>query len=163
MAIVMLLTATTASAQTQQLVFTSKGGKANTQILMNSDQKLMLEAAQKVMKKEYPAAETLYSQAILANGGNIDAYLQRAMVRRELNNPAGVQQDARMAVVLANNALQKNNRNATLFYQRGMGFRLLKDFAQARQDIAGAIRMGGGSASWQSDLDGITMEEKAAQ
>src|SRR5579872_2487227 len=70
------------------------------------DQKLMFEAANKVVKHDYKSAEDIYTQAISINPNNIDAYLQRGIVRRELGNAEGTAADGKMAVTLANTSLK---------------------------------------------------------
>lgn len=144
-----------ASAQTVQYVL----GNGNAKIEISSDQRLIFEADQKVVRKEYRAADTLYSQAIAINPNNIAAYLQRGIVRREMGNEQGAVADGRMAATLANNALHAAPRDFNLYYQRGMGFRLMKDFDQAHKDVTTAIQLGG-PANWQTDLQAIALEKK---
>lgn len=147
-----------ASAQT----FTQTIGGGAAQVRIGDDQRLMFEAAQNVMKGDYKGAESLYSQAIAANGRNTEAYLQRAVVRRELGNASGAASDGGMVVGLSNQAIQANPRNALLYYQRGMGYRMQKDYVHAKQDLQAAIRMGG-KPSWATDLKAIDLEQKAGQ
>src|SRR4051812_11290613 len=106
-----------AQAQTTTQTFVMGGGK----VIMTDDQKLMLSAAQKIMSRDFRGAEALYSQAISINGRNIDAYLQRGIVRRELKDEEGSASDARMVVALANEGLKTDDRNPNLYYDRGMG------------------------------------------
>jgi tetratricopeptide (TPR) repeat protein len=156
--------AAASSAQTQTMVI-QNGKMAQTggvQIQIGADLQLMFDAQQKVMKHDYRGAEASYSRAIAANGGNIEAYLQRAVTRRELGDVRGEASDASTAITLANAALQSSPNNALLFYQRGMGFRLLRDFPQAKQDLATAIRMSG-KPSWETELRATELEEKTGR
>ena len=134
------------------------GGKMQ----FSDDQKLMFEAAGKVVHHDYKGAEALYNQAIAANSGNVDAYLQRGIVRRELGDEAGTASDGQMAVRLADGALKNNPNDPNLYYKRGMGFRLLKNYDQAQKDISAGMNMGGPSV-WQTDLQAIALEQKAAR
>lgn len=129
---------------------------------IGDDQKLMFEAARQVMQHDYQGAQVTYSKAIAINGQNIDAYLQRGIVRRELGDAAGTAFDGNRAVLLANAALQGSTNNPNLYYQRGMGFRLLKNFNQAKQDIRTGMQLGG-SQNWQLDLQAIELEQRAAR
>lgn len=153
-AVAMACTANPSVAQ-QKLVLGS--GFSSTE-----DQKLMFSAVGKVVNKQYAEAEELYNRAIAINGSNIEAYLQRGIVRREMGNARGAAADGQQVVSMANALLQSNSQNVTALYQRGMGERLTRDFAAAKQDIRTAIQMGG-SASWQTDLQAIDFEEKAAR
>jgi tetratricopeptide (TPR) repeat protein len=153
--IIGLITALAApAALAQQMVF---GGNSKLQI--TNDQQVLFEAANKVMNRDFASAEGLYSQAIAMNGRNIDAWLQRAVTRRELGNEAGMQSDARTVIALSDEALQQTPQNANLFYERGMGYRLLRDYDKAREDISTGMRIGGRS-SWQTDLQAIELERK---
>ncbi len=151
-------------AQAQQTKFIINGAQVTSgggnSMQISSDQKLMLEAAKKVVNNDYKGAESLYDQAISINGSNIDAYLQRGIVRRELGNDAGAQADGRSVVTMVNSSLQMNPNDASLYHRRGMGLRLLKDFEHARADISKAIQMSGGQMSWKTDLQAIDLEEK---
>ncbi len=133
------------------------GGK----VQFSPDQKLMFGAAKKVMNRDYKGAETVYDQVIAMNGGNIDAYIQRGTVRRELGDAAGTASDGNTAVTLANAALKNTPNNPMLYYQRGMGFRLLKNYDQAEKDVAYGIRLGG-QPSWKTDIQAIELEKKEA-
>ena len=136
------------------------GGASNLKI--SNDQKIMLEAANKLVQKDYSTAESMYSQAIAVNGGNIEAYLQRAVVRRELGDDQGMTADARSVIMLSNNALQQSPNNPTLYYQRGMGYRLLRHFDQARSDISTGMQIGG-KGNWKTDLQAIELERKTVK
>jgi len=153
-----------AQAQTQFIIngAPATGGTSGNTLQISSDQKLMLEAAKKVVSNDYPGAEALYNQAISMNGGNMDAYLQRGIVRRELGNDAGAQADGRMVVNIANSGLQAAPNDANLYYHRGMGLRLLKDFGGAKADVSKAIQMSG-QLSWKTDLQAIELEARAFQ
>jgi hypothetical protein len=54
-------------------------------------------------------------QAIAINGRNIEAYLQRAVVRREMHNDDGMSSDANTVIALANDALQQNPNDPNLY------------------------------------------------
>lgn len=134
----------------------ASGGK----IQISPEQKLMLEAAKKVVSNDYQAAESLYDQALTINSSNMDAYLQRGIVRRELGNESGAAADGRAVVNLVNSSLQMNPNDASLYHRRGMGLRLLKDYDNAQADISRAIQMSG-QLSWKTDLQAIELERKA--
>lgn len=130
-------------------------------VLIGQEQKLMLDAAQKVVHQDFSGALPLYDQVIALNRFNTSAYLQRSMVKREIGDAAGSRNDAQMAVHLAETALQTDPKNPKLYYQRGMGYRLMKDFAKARENIQYAIQLSGGTRrDWQTDLNSIALEEK---
>lgn len=154
----LLLATVPAHAQTTQQTFVLGGGANNLQIA--NDQKIMLEAANKLVQKDYRSAESMYTQAIALNQGNIEAYLQRAVARREMEDENGMASDARAVISLADNALQQNPKNPTLYYQRGMGYRLLHQFDQARDDITMGMQIGGKS-NWKTDLQAIELERKS--
>lgn len=146
-------------AQTVQQTFVFGGG---SNVQFSNDQKIMLEAAGKLVQRDYSTAENLYTQAIAINGRNIEAYLQRAVVRREMHNDDGMSSDANTVIALANDALQQNPNDPNLYYQRGMGFRLLRQFDQARDDITNGMRIGG-KDNWKTDLKAIELERKTAK
>ena len=137
-----------------------KGGK----LVIRQEQQWMLEASKRVIEGDYPAALQLYNQVISSDGGNIQAYVQRGVVRRQMQDENGCQQDATMAVRLSDAAIQQDPNNSKLYYQRGTGYRLLKDFPQARENIEYAIRLSGKArADWETDLKAIALEEKMMQ
>lgn len=148
-----------AQAQTTTQTFVLGGGG---KVSISDDQKLMLSAAQKIMARDFKSAEQLYSQAISINGRNIDAYLQRGVVRHELHNDEGSASDARMVVALANEGLKTNDRNPNLYYDRGMGLRLLRDYNGAFRDVQAGMKLSGNN-NWQTDLDAIAFEAKASK
>ena len=161
MALASLLLGTIAGsalAQTQQTFVLGHGGN----LQLSDDQKLMFEAANKFVARDYAGAESLYSQVIAINGRNIEAYIQRAAVRREMHNEGGTTSDAQTVIVLANNALQQNPRDPNLYHQRGMGYRLLRQFDQAENDINTGMTMGGRD-SWKIDIKAIELERKTLQ
>jgi hypothetical protein len=136
------------------------GGGPSVQIA--PEQKMMFDAANLIVQRDFKGAESLYSQVIAMSRGNIEAYLQRGVVRREMGDEAGMMSDARNVVILANNALQQAPRDPTLYYRRGMGFRLLREFDQAKNDILTGMRIGG-KTNWQNDLQAIDLERKVAK
>jgi tetratricopeptide (TPR) repeat protein len=140
----------------QKIVF---GGP---KIEIGKEQKTMLDAANKVMEGDLPAAEALYTSVIAMNASNIDAYLQRGFIRRIARNAQGSVSDARAAAALANAQLQANPNNADAYHSRGMAYRLANQYAQARKDIETGMRLNN-NQSWQSDLQAIALEEKAAR
>jgi len=129
---------------------------------MNQTQKLMFEGAKYSMARQFKEADAVYSQIIASDGGNTEAYLQRAVVRRELGDESGKVSDARNAVALASASLQANPRDFNLYYQRSLALRLLKQFDGARRDLNAAMQLGG-SVTWQNDLQAIDLEQKMAQ
>ena len=157
-AIVWLGAASVSQAETKFIINGAPAGGGKIQI--SPEQKLMLEAAKKVVSNDYKTAESLYDQALTINGSNMDAYLQRGIVRRELGNESGAASDGRAVVNLANSSLQLNPNDASLYHRRGMGLRLLKDYDNAQADITRAIQMSG-QLSWKTDLQAIELERKA--
>lgn len=142
-----------ALAQSQQIVL------GQPQIQIGADQKILFEAATKMVQRDFKAAEALYGQAIAINNKNIEAYLQRSMTRRELGDDAGMTSDAQTVVTLADAVLQQDPQNAHLHYQRGMGYRLLKQFEAAKNDVTTGMQLSGNS-SWQTDLQAIDLERR---
>lgn len=121
----------------------------------------LLEASQAVMAKDYAKAEQLYSKAMAQDPTQPNTYIQRAVVYREMSDTSRMQADARTAISLANVRLGVQPSDAKAMWQRGMGFRLLKDFPQARRDLESAIRLSGSKGqNWQSDLQALNLEEK---
>jgi len=143
-----------AHAQTTQVVL----GGATVQI--NEQEKAMLTAANKMMKGDFKGAEQDYSGVLAVDSGYVDAYLQRGVVRRLQGNEQGAQNDGRAVLRLAEMALQKNPASAQGYYQRGMGYRLLKQYDHAKADVQKAIELGGKPA-WRNDLRDIALEDKA--
>jgi hypothetical protein len=164
-----LMTAAAASAWAQpaaqpKIIFNgvAAGGNAAPAggMQFDGDQKLMFDAAKKAMGRDFKGAENEYSLILAHNPRNIEAYLQRGLMRRELNDGAGAIGDGRTASSLANNALKNDPNNSLLYYQRGMGFRLARNYPQAIKDINTAMRLGG-QAGWKTDLQAIELEQKA--
>lgn len=130
-------------------------------LAIGEEQKLMFEASSKVMKKDYEGALEAYNKAIAVNGANIQAYIQRGVVRRELGDTGGARADGLAAAQLANGALAQNPNSASLYYQRGSAMRLLKDYDRASADIQHAIQLSGGQRrDWQGDLNAIELDKK---
>ena len=144
------------SAAADQIILGGNG------VQFSAAQKLMLQADGKVMHHDYSSAENLYSQVIAMDGNNIDAYLQRGIIRREMKNTDGAASDGQTAVTLANAALQQRPNDPNLYYKRGMGFRLIRNFDQAKKDIAAGINLGGPEA-WKTDLQAVILEAKEQQ
>lgn len=149
-----------AQAQTRTFVI-SKDKVSAPAIVLPQDQKLMLEAAKKMTDMDYKGAEALYGQALAVNGGNIDAYLQRGLARRDLGNIAGMEADARQAIALVNARLAQAPNDADLYYQRSLGARLLKRFDDAEKDLRAAIRLSS-STKWNNDLKALELERRMA-
>ncbi len=135
------------------------GGGQASRLVIDQDQQLIFSATASVLKKDYPTAEKLYSQALAIDSSNINAYLQRGFVRREMGNTQGVESDARTAITLANNALKSNPRDSDIYYQRSMALRLIHQFELAKKDILTALQLGG-KQSLQNDLKAIDLEQK---
>lgn len=159
---VLIVSPVAAAAQTIQQTFVVGGSGSSSNLQIPNDQKIMLEAANRLVQKDFRGAESMYSQAIAVNRANIEAYLQRAVARRELGDEPGMSSDARSVILLANNALQQAPNNPTLYYQRGMGYRLLRAFDQAKNDIITGMRIGGKN-NWKTDLQAIELERKTIQ
>lgn len=161
-----LLAAMPAGAQTVTQTFVLGGGAnaggGSPAIQFAPDQTIMFNAANKFMQRDFPAAESLYSQAIALNPKNTDALLQRAAVRRELGNEGGMASDAQNVIALSNQALQKNPNDPNSYYERGMAYRLLKEYDEAKADIAKGMQIGG-KKSWATDLKAIEIERKYVQ
>lgn len=144
---------------------TAKGGAASLPkggVHIGDSQKLMFAASKKIVERDYRSAEAIYTQVIASNNGNTDAYLQRALVRRELKDTQGMAADAKAAIVLASHTLKNNPNKASAWYQRSLGLRFLKQFDQARADLNKAIALKG-RAEWQTDLKAIELEQKMAR
>jgi tetratricopeptide (TPR) repeat protein len=146
--------------QVQFVVNGAPMAQGGEKLQINEDQKLMFEAAGKVVKNDFKGAEAIYNQVLSRNNSNIEAFLQRGIVRRELGDLDGAVSDGRSVVTLANGKLRQNPNDAYSYHQRGMGLRLLKDYNNAKADISKAIQMSG-QASWKTDLQAIELEQKA--
>ncbi|MDX1974683.1 MAG: hypothetical protein SFT92_03295 [Rickettsiales bacterium] len=140
----------------QQVSKASSGG------MMDEADKSILEAAKHVMEGDYRGAERIYSDILSRNDSNVEAHVQRAIVRRELKNPSGVQSDALTAVQLASAALQTQPRSYSLYYQRSQALRLLGEFDKAKADLLKARKLAGGNR-WSTDLQAIEMERRIAK
>lgn len=150
-----------AQAADQPVAIPIQGGQ---QVVIPQDQQLMLQAARMVMQRDYGGALRLYDQAIGMNPGNIEAYIERSVVKREMQNTAGSEADAAMAVRLSDAAITRDPKNPLLYYQRGMGYRFLRDFAHAKENVRYAMQISGGQHSdWETDLRAIELEEKMSQ
>lgn len=126
------------------------------------EQKQMFEASAKFVKFDYKGAEAAYTEVLQMNGRNINAYVQRGVVRRELGNKEGTRSDATMALNLIDAALRQEQGNANLYYERSLANRLLKQFDAAEKDLRMAMRLNA-SANWENDLKAIALERKMAQ
>jgi tetratricopeptide (TPR) repeat protein len=155
----LLLFALPLRAQAEAVTIKTQGGP----VVIAQEQQLMLDAAQKVLKSDWRGALAVYDQVIALNASSIQGHLQRSVVKRELQDARGSQQDAAMAVTLSEAALQQNPQSARLYYQRGTGYRLLKDFPKATENIRYAMQMKGGKRNWETDLKAIALEEKMSQ
>ena len=122
-------------------------------------QLIVLEATQAVSERRFADAEQLYNKALALDPSNGDIYIHRAVMRRELENTGGMEQDAKTAISLGNSRIAVNPNDAKAYWLRGMGYRLLKDFKSARQDLENAIRLSGKN-NWQADLQAMALEEK---
>ncbi len=137
---------------------------ASAQLLqVGPAQQLMLTAAQAVMKQDYNEALTLYNQAIATDPGNIEAYLQRGVIRRQMKDETGARADGDTALQLADNAIAANPGNAMLYHQRSMANRLRLQFRQAREDAQRAQQLPGANGAWENDVNAIILEEKMHQ
>lgn len=132
---------------------------ASAQVNLGQEPMLMLQASQLVLNQEYGEAENVYSQVLVMNPNNLQAYIQRAIVRREMKNRRGMESDAVEVLNLTNLGLEKDPNNADLYYHRGTAYRLLKDFPKARADIQHALQLNP-TDSWRQDLIAIDLEEK---
>jgi tetratricopeptide (TPR) repeat protein len=160
--VVALSLAFPAQAQTQRMVIENGKVASASRPEVGGDQVLMLEAVGKVMQRDYRAAETLYSQAIAQNAGNLQAYIQRGLIRRELKDGQGAQSDGRAVVTLADRTLQRNSEDADAYQQRAMGYRLQGQFALAKEDMRMALKRQR-KISWENDLKAIELEERMSQ
>lgn len=136
-------------------------GSSHQPVVIDGDQQLIFKAQASLVSGDYAQAEALYTQAINLDGSNIEAYLQRAAVRRELGDAKGVDSDGRRALALVNGALQAEPREAGLYYKRSMALRFLRQFDAARNDVLTAINLGG-KPSLRNDLQAIELERKMA-
>ena len=152
-----------ARAQTTTFELTGNGSGAAVSGTPALDQEglQMLDAMQKVQQRDYKGAEQVYTTMLNANPQNSDAHLQRGVLRRELKDVRGSQEDARATISLANGQLMQNQRDAAAYHQRGMAYRLLGQYPQAMQDIDTSLKLGG-DTNWKSDLRDTALEEKAS-
>lgn len=130
---------------------------------LGTGQLLMLQAAQKVQQQDFIGALKDYDTILAQDGSNINAYIQRSVVKREIKDTGGAVADARFAARLAENGLRQNPTNARLYYQRGMAYRLMKDYPKAKENIAYAMRLPGAEPNWQHDLRNTEIEERFNQ
>ena len=123
----------------------------------------MLQASEKVAARQFAEATALYGAIIAANSTHIDAYLQRAMVAREMGHSAQQQSDALTVIKLADatlaNTALPTKKAARYYHLRGSGYRLLNRFKEARADIEQALRLKN-ETSWRMDLQSIALEER---
>lgn len=126
------------------------------------EQQYMLRAAQYVMAKRFTDAEAIYSQVIASNDHYTDAYIQRSIIRRELGKESASKSDAMIAIKLADMQLQQQQQNAKLYHQRATGYRILRQFAKARDDYNRALSLNN-TATWRADLQAMALEEKMGQ
>lgn len=124
------------------------------------DQMLMLQASQKAVEGKFEEAEALYSQALAANPNNLRGYLGRGLVRRELKNTRGVQDDGVRLLDESGKLIFANASNADAYYLRGMAYRLMGDFTKAEQDVRQAIALDPTNKEWLQDLQAILLEKK---
>ena len=155
-AVTLLVSAgSSAIAQQTQLSFTNN-------IEFGKEQQLMFGAANKAIKGDLRGAEMDYSQVISMNASNVDAYLQRGLIRRELKNPAGAKADGQAAAVLANKRVEQYPNKSSAYHQRGMAYRLLGNYVQAAKDVQRAYQMTH-DESIRVDLQAIVLEQKTAK
>ena len=124
-------------------------------------QQLIFQAQKSVMKGDFVTAEEFYTKSIALDGSNTQAYLHRAVIRREQRNYRGMDADARMAYELSNRSVAAKPRDPDGYYDRSLALRLLRHFDQARQDVMTAIQFGG-KPSLKNDLQAIELERKIA-
>lgn len=130
------------------------------QIVLDSKQMGMLKAAQSVQRRDYAAALAAYDRVLAQDGAFVPAYIQRSVVKREMKDEVGSKADASMAVRLAEASLAREPQNPRLYYQRGQAYRLLGDYAKARENVRYAMQLPGADATWNTELQAIDIEEK---
>lgn len=136
----------------------------NKTATFNQEQQWMFAALSAMVQRKYEEAEQLYSQIIDQNGAHAEAYLQRAVARRELKKTSDMTKDARMALSLLNGQLKAKPNDADLYYNRSMAERLLHEFDAAKKDLLTAMQLKGTSGvTYQNDLQAIELERKMAE
>lgn len=150
-------------AQTQTMVFRGgelAGGNNNDIAATTSTQ--MLGAAQQVMKGDYQSAERSYTEMIEAGQQDANIYIQRATIRRELQDQKGSLSDAQIAAQLASRDIAANPNNSSAYHMRSRALRLLGRFDEASRDLKHAMRLNG-RKEWQNDFQAIEMERRLAK
>jgi tetratricopeptide (TPR) repeat protein len=138
------------------------GTSAYAETRSTEESALMLQGAVKTMKRDFHAAEDIYSRIISMDNNNAEAYVQRGLVRRELKNTQGMEADANRAIVLIDAGLQQNPNDADLYYHRSTAERMLKNFDAAEQDLNQSIHLGK-HGNFDTDWKAIALERKMAQ
>lgn len=144
----------------------SNGGQAAQQAgdaatAANREQQYMFAALSALMQKDYAQAERLYSQVIQHNQANSEAFLQRAVVQRELRNVPAMKADAKVALRLLTAEIRLQPRKHRLYHQRSMALRLLGAFDHAKKDLLTAVQLKGKSTlAYQNDLRAIELEKR---
>lgn len=123
---------------------------------------LTLQASQLAVNGEYGRAIGIYSQLIQIDAHDADHYIQRALLYRQIKKQQQSEQDAAMALRIADKKLQKPSKrkiSAKYYWQRAQANRLLKNFKAAEADLTQAIRLRG-DQKYAADMQAIVLESK---
>jgi tetratricopeptide (TPR) repeat protein len=125
----------------------------------NAMLELKMEAAKRAVDGNFTGAIQLYDQILSVDQASADVYVQRALMYRELGEVTKSMSDAAIALDLLNRKFAEGAVKASMYHQRANAQKLLRKFAEAKQDMETAIRMSG-SNKWMPDLQAIYLEEK---
>lgn len=118
-----------------------------------------IEAAKLAVSGNFQDAIRLYDQILSVDQSNADAYLQRALMYRELGNESRCMADAAIALDLIERKFAQGSKKASLYRARANAKRLLRKFGEAKADMETAIKLSR-SNKWVPDLQAIYLEEK---
>lgn len=121
--------------------------------------KMELVAATLAVEGDYHGAIAKYSQIIASDPTQIDAYLQRGLLYREIGQLPKSLGDAAIAERFVELRFSEGKSSAKLYYQRAMAKRLRKDYTGAKADLQTAMRMKR-NHKWHNDWQALLLEEK---
>lgn len=148
------------AAYAQEAAAPSSAPAVTNNVNLGQEQMQMLQAAQYVIQGKLAEAEIVYTSVIGLSPKNLQAHIQRSIIRRELNNTPGMEADAVEVLNISQMEMQQRPNDGTLYYSRGMAYRILRDYGKARADIEHALQLSPENASWKQDLQAMALEEK---